>query len=106
MENHEILQRLLEIEGKAATLVDDAQAEADRRVAEAEKQNRARYDEKYAKEVQALEEAFTRDIALAKENYRKQLEDYHNSLKAQPPDTRAFFLLAEKLLVSGESGND
>jgi len=106
MENNEILQHLLEIENKASTLVDDAQAEADRRVAEAEKQNRARYDEQYAKEVQALEEAFTRDIALARENYRKQLEDYHNSLKAQPPDTRAFFLLAEKLLVSGESSND
>jgi len=106
MENQEILQHLLEIESKAATLVDDAQAEADRRVAEAEKQNRARYDEQYAKEVETLEETFSRDVALAKENYRKQLEDYHDSLKAQPPDTKAFFLLAEKLLVSGESDND
>jgi len=106
MENHEILQRLLEIESKAATLVDDAQAEADRRVASAEKQHRARYDEQYAREVAALEEAFSRDIALAREDYRRQLEEYHNSLKSQPPDTRAFFLLAEKLLVSGESRND
>jgi len=106
MENNEILQHLLEIESKAATLVDDAQAEADRRVAEAEKQNRARYDEQYAKEVKALEEAFSRDIALAREEYRRQLEEYHNSLKALPPDTKAFFSLAEKLLVSGESKND
>jgi predicted Holliday junction resolvase-like endonuclease len=106
MENNEILQRLLEIESKAAALVDDAQAEADRRVSESEKQNRARYDEQYAKEVEALEEAFSRDTALARENYRKQLEEYHNSLKAQPPDTRAFFSLAEKLLVSGESRDD
>jgi len=106
MENNEILQHLLEIESKAATLVDDAQAEADRRVAEAEKQNRARYDEQYAKEVETLEEAFSRDIALAKEDYRKQLEEYHNSLKALSPDTKAFFSLAEKLLVSGESRND
>jgi regulator of protease activity HflC (stomatin/prohibitin superfamily) len=105
MENHEILQHLLEIESKAATLVDDAQAEADRRVSEGEKQNRARYDEQYASEVAALEEAFSADIALARENYRKQLEDYNNSLKTQSLDTKAFFALAEKLLVFRESGD-
>jgi vacuolar-type H+-ATPase subunit H len=103
MENHEILQHLLEIENKAATLVDDAQTEADRRVSEGEKQNRARYDEQYAGEVAALEEAFSRDIAQAREDYRKQLEEYHNSLKAMPSDTKAFFSLAEKLLVLRES---
>jgi regulator of protease activity HflC (stomatin/prohibitin superfamily) len=103
MENHEILQHLLEIESKAATLVDDAQAEADRRVSEGEKQNRARYDELYASEVAALEKAFSADIALARENYRNQLEDYHNSLKAQSLDTKSFFTLAEKLLVFRES---
>jgi regulator of protease activity HflC (stomatin/prohibitin superfamily) len=103
MENHEILQHLLEIESKAATLVDDAQAEADRRISEGEKQNRARYDEQYAGEVAALEEAFAADIALARENYRRQLEEYHDSLKAMPSDTKAFFSLAEKLLVLGES---
>jgi vacuolar-type H+-ATPase subunit H len=106
MENNEILQHLLEIESIAASLVDDAQAEADRRVSEAEKQNRARYDEHYAAEVKALEEAFSKDIASAREDYRRQLDEYHNSLKALPPDTGAFFLLAEKLLVSGESRND
>jgi len=105
MENHEILQHLLEIESKAATLVDDAQAEADRRVSEGEKQNRARYDEQYAREVAALEEAYSADISLARENYRKQLEEYHNSLKAQPSDTKAFFSLAEKLLIL-EEGKD
>jgi len=104
MENHEILQHLLEIESKAATLVDDAQAEADRRVSEGEKQNRALYDEHYAGEVKALEEAFSRDIALAREDYRRQLEEYHNNLKALRPDTGAFFSLAEKLLVSRERG--
>ena len=103
MENHEILQHLLEIENKAATLVDDAQAEADRRVSEGEKQNRARYDELYANEVAALEKAFSADIALARENYRKQLENYHNSLKAQSLDAEAFYALAEKFLVFRES---
>jgi len=102
MENHEILQHLLEIESKAATLVDDAQAEADRRVSEGEKQNRARYDEQYASEVASLEGAFSADIALARENYRRQLEEYHEGLKTQSQDTKAFFSLAEKLLVLGE----
>jgi regulator of protease activity HflC (stomatin/prohibitin superfamily) len=105
MENHEILQHLLEIESKAATLVDDAQAEADRRVGEGEKQNRARYDEQYAREVAALEGAFSADIALARDNYRKQLEEYHDSLKDAPRDTQAFFSLAEKLLVLRDGHN-
>jgi vacuolar-type H+-ATPase subunit H len=103
MENNEILQHLLEIESKAATLVDDAQAEADRRVSEGEKHNRSRYDEQYTAEVAALEEAFSRDVAQAREDYRRQLEEYHGSLKAMPSNKEAFFSLAEKLLVLGES---
>jgi vacuolar-type H+-ATPase subunit H len=105
MENHEILQHLLEIESKAATLIDDAQAEADKRVSDGEKQNRARYDEQYAREAAGLEEAFSGDVTLARENYRRQLEEYHNSLKDMPSDTKAFFALAEKLLVL-EEGRD
>ena len=103
MEDHEVLQRLLDIENDAADLVNGAQAEGDRRISEGEKQNRACHDEIYAGEVRALDASFAADTALTKENYKKQLDAYYESLKTMPLDTKAFFLLAEKLLIVKES---
>ena len=102
MDDQELLQHLLDLENKAAVLVSDAQTEADRRVAEGEKQNHARYDEVYAAEVEALEASFAGDVAVTRDNYRKQLEAYHESLKTMPLNTEAFFSLLEKLLISRE----
>ncbi|MDR0497112.1 MAG: hypothetical protein LBH42_05825 [Treponema sp.] len=99
MDDHEILQHLLDIENEAAALVDEAQAEADRRISEGEKQNRAHHDEVYAAEVKTHEASFAEETALARDNYRKQLEAYHENLKTMPLDREAFFSLAEKLLL-------
>jgi len=100
MDDHEILQHLLSLENEAAALVDDAQAEADRRVSEGEKLNRSRYDETYAHEVEALEVSYIQKIAAVKEGYRKQLEEYGNNLRAMPSNPEAFSSLAEELLFS------
>jgi regulator of protease activity HflC (stomatin/prohibitin superfamily) len=102
MNEQEIVQHLLELESEAASLIDGAQAEADRRVSEGEKRNRDRYDELYAGEVKALEASFTGAVSLAKDNYRKQLEEYGGSLKNVNLNTEDFFSLAEKLLVERE----
>ena len=99
MEDHEVLQHLLELENKAATIVNDAQSEADRRISVAEKQNRKSHDEVYAQEVEALETHFTQNLAAVKEDYRQQLEIYHESLKTQPQNKSAFSLLVEKFLL-------
>lgn len=98
MDDSELLRHLLDLESEAAALVDDAQAEADRRVAEGEKKNRERHDEVYAEEVRALEASFTETVADTKNKARKQLEAYEAQLKAAPCNTEAFFSLAEKLL--------
>ena len=98
MDDHEVLQHLLNLESEAATLVTDAQTEADRRVAEGEKRNRARYDEIYSAEVAALEASYSRDIGIVREDYRKQMEDYLEGLKSIPLDVNAFSSLAEEIL--------
>ena len=103
MDDNDVLQHLLDLENQAAGLVDDAQAEADRRVSEGEKQNRARFDEIYAKEVDALESRYGRNLADIRENYRQQLETYRESLKAQTLDREAFFSLAEKFMFLREA---
>ena len=107
MEDHEILRHLLDLEKEASSMVEDAQAEADRKLSAGEKQNRARHDEIYAREVQVLEAAFSENLETAKEDYRKQLDAYRESLKTMPLDTKAFSSLAEKLLVPASvSGRD
>ncbi|MDR2158685.1 MAG: hypothetical protein LBP23_01315 [Treponema sp.] len=94
-----LLRHLLDLETQAAALVEDAQAEADRRVAESEKLSRARYDEAYAAEVAALEAAYTAEITAVKADYRRQLDAYREGLKAMPVDRGAFSALAERFLL-------
>jgi len=101
MEDRDVLQHLLEIEGQAAVLVDDAQAEADRRVKEAEEQNRLAYDGKYQKIVKELEAVCQKEVETAKTEYNKSLDEYRMSLDLMPRDAGAFSALAFSLLVEG-----
>ena len=103
MDDHEILQQLLSLEKEASLLVYEAQAEADRRITEGENQNRLRYDECYAAEVDSLEEDYTKNLAALKEKYRQQLDTYRESLKTQPVNMEAFSALAKKLLIINEA---
>jgi regulator of protease activity HflC (stomatin/prohibitin superfamily) len=98
MEDHEVLRHLLDIEKEAAALVDDAQAEADRRISEGEKQNRVAYDDAYSNELKALESSYAEKIAAVNEDYRKQMEKYRENLKAVSPDIKNFSSLAGKFL--------
>ena len=99
MDDNELLKHLLDLESEASSLVDEAQAEADRRTAEGERENRLRYDETYAREVEILENDYTQKLRQVKENYQQQLEAYRTSLKNMRVDTAAFFAAAEKFLV-------
>ena len=102
MDDHEVLQHLLDLEDEAAALVNDAQAEADRRVLEGEKQSRASFDEIYEREAGALEASYTKNLAAVKEDYRKQLEVYKESLKSISQNMDAFSSLAGKFLALKE----
>jgi len=104
MEDRDVLQHLLEIEGQAAVLVDDAQAEADRRVKEAEEQNRLAYDGEYQKIVKELEAVCQKEVEAAKAEYDKSLDEYRMSLDSIPKDSGAFSSLAFSLLVEGSGG--
>jgi hypothetical protein len=94
-----LLRHLLDLETQAAVLVDDAQAEADRRVAEGEKRSRAGYDEAYAAEVAALEAAYTAETAAIKADYKGQLDAYREGLMAMPVNRGAFSVLAERFFI-------
>ncbi|MDR1107605.1 MAG: hypothetical protein LBL19_01065 [Spirochaetaceae bacterium] len=98
MDEQDVLRHLLEVEGEASALVNDAQAEADRRIAEGEKQNRRLYDERYNQETSRLEGRYAEKISGVKEEYKKQLDAYRAALDSLPVNTEAFVRVAEGFL--------
>jgi hypothetical protein len=99
MDEHDILRHLLQVEADAAALVDDAQAEADRRLAEGEKRNRSLYDERYGRETGELEAGYGKEIAGVKEDYQKRLDAYRESLNAITVHRDRFNALADNLFM-------
>jgi uncharacterized protein YdcH (DUF465 family) len=96
--DQDALRHLLAIEAHARTLVDDAQAEADRRIAEAEKQNRAKYDERYGAEAAALDGHYDQERASIQDDYNRELETYRQSLDAMKTDSASFNRLLDRFL--------
>ena len=83
-EEGSVLQHLLEIESEAAALVDNAQAEADRRLKEAEEQNRLRYEQEYRRLAEQLDGERRERLAAVKAEYDAGLEAYRAGLDATP----------------------
>jgi vacuolar-type H+-ATPase subunit H len=96
--DQDVLQHLLEVEANAQSLVDDAQAEADRRIAEMEKQNRAQYEEQYTREAAQLDGQYESELGAIKEEYNKQIDDYRLSLNDFKPNHAEFCSLLDELL--------
>jgi len=99
MENDEALEHLLKIEAEAAALVNGAQAEADRRVAESEKQNRAVYEERYRTELEKQETEFQKEKVKIKEQYQKELEAFREELSGLGTNMDRFSAFFNKLLA-------
>jgi vacuolar-type H+-ATPase subunit H len=102
MDNNEVLGHLLKIESEAAKLVNEAQAEADRRIKEAEKYNRAVYEEQYRRECERLECEFNKSKELAREQYRKELELYKEEISSIHVDIDGFSALLDKIVIGEE----
>jgi phage host-nuclease inhibitor protein Gam len=101
MDNNEVLGHLLKIESEAAKLVIEAQAEADRRITEAEKHNRAVYEEQYRRECERLECELNKSKELVREQYRKELEFYKEEISSIHVDIDRFSALLDKLVIGG-----
>lgn len=80
MDEQDILQHLLGIEADASALVNDAQAEADRRTGENERRNRSVFEEWYSRESREFEDRHTKEIGAVQADYEKQLAAFRESL--------------------------
>ncbi|MDR2923503.1 MAG: hypothetical protein LBU85_09215 [Treponema sp.] len=99
MDNNEVLDHLLKIEQEAAALVDDAQAEADNRITEAEKQNRAAYDKRLREENERLEKGFLQSKELARQQYQKELETYKEKISSVHVNNDRFSALLDNFVL-------
>ena len=103
MDNKEVLDHLLKVESEAAALVDAAQTEADRRLADGEKENQAAYDGRYHKAAERLESDFTQTKERARLECQKELEAYKEKISSISVDTEGFFNLLNRLLEEQEA---
>ena len=101
MDNDKALEHLLKIEAKAAALVNDAQAEADRRIAENEKKNREIFEQRFSVESQAKETALRKEKDRLKKQYQKELDDYRQEISGIKTDVQRFSTLFSEI-YSGE----
>ena len=102
MDDEAILGHLLKIENEAAALVNEAQAEADRRVAGGEKQSRAAYEERYRAEVLRFETEFKNEKEIIKQRYQQELASYKEKLSSIKTDTGRFCAALDGL-IEGEA---
>ena len=98
MDNDDTLGRLLKIEKEAASLVSDAQAEADRRVAESERQNRAISEKKYREHEQKLEEELNKKTEEIKADFKNRIEAHLEELSLMKIDTKGFSSLLDNYI--------
>jgi len=99
MDNKEVIDHLLKIESDAAALVNDAQAEADNRITEAEKQNRAAFDRRYVEENQRFEKEFLQLKELSRQEYQKELEIYKEKISSMHVNNDRFSNLLDSLVL-------
>jgi len=96
MENENTLDHLFKIEAEAAALVNDAQAEADRRIHENEEKMRASYEERFRTEAQARETNLKIGKEKLKEQYQNAIEEYRKEISSINVNIESFTALFNK----------
>jgi regulator of protease activity HflC (stomatin/prohibitin superfamily) len=99
MDNKEVIDHLLKIESDAAALINDAQAEADRHIMEADKESRAAFDKRFLEESQRLEKEFLQAKELARQQFQKELETYKEKISSVHVNNDRFSAMLDSLVL-------
>jgi len=102
MTNADVLDHLLEIEAEAAALVNDANAEAEKRIAEAEKQNRTACETQYHNGAAAREEEFRQKTDALRETCSRKLAAFRGEIDSIKADTDSFSAVLDELFFGAE----
>ena len=102
MNDDAVLDNLLKIEAEADSFIDDAQAEADRRIIEGERKCRAIFDLQFQKGVANEEKELQNEISTVRENCKKELEIYREKLNTIKADNGRFCEFLDSLFLRKE----
>ncbi|MGL4986737.1 MAG: hypothetical protein ACRC5H_06315 [Treponemataceae bacterium] len=101
MSDQDLIGHLIDIEHQAASLLFDAQTEADKRLAQlrfdADMAFKAEYEKIIADEEKILEEQTAQIDAV----YKAKMDAYYESVNSFPLNQKAGMLLLDSLLFSG-----
>ena len=98
MKNNEELENLLKIEAQAADFVNDAQAEADRRIQENENKNRSEFEKTLAAETEVKENIYKTEKEKIENQYQSILEEYCREISGLHINTEKFCTLLNKYI--------
>ncbi len=94
------ISHLLEVEQKASELIAQAQADADKKIADAKSKADAMFQEQYTKIVSDCENSYSaKTSALSQENTRK-IEDYKKTISASGQDRKTFNSYLDSILFA------
>jgi F0F1-type ATP synthase membrane subunit b/b' len=100
-DSDQTLRQLLEVEKEAAAIVEDARTKAEEMVAEANRQTRASYNDRYREAVAVLDRE--REAALRKleADYDDEMVRYQKELDGQTLNIGAFQNIVRETFFSG-----
>ena len=98
MEKENTLDYLLQVESKAAAMVNEANEEAERRVQACEKENHNAHEERCSAQVKLLKSLLIENLERSKDDYQKALEEYSNSLSLADINVEQFSSLLNEYL--------
>lgn len=95
----DVIGHLIDVERNAASLLADAQAEADKRISSARAKADEMYRAQYTAIVDSEEAAYAQKSDELKRQCEKTITDYKTRIGAVAKDTAAFTALLDKLLA-------
>lgn len=98
MEETDVISHLIEVERQAATLLMDAQAEADNRIAAAKTKADEKYKTGYEKAVAGVETEYKAAVDEIAVKHDEVFSAFVDEVKAVPKDEQAFNSLLDNLL--------
>jgi len=99
MGNENTLDHLIKIEAEAAALVEDAQAEADKRIHDNEEKSRLLFDELFKMEMEMREAFLKKEIEKTKVQYQLTLDEYKKEISGVSVDEKHFIALFNEFLA-------
>ncbi|MDR1232185.1 MAG: hypothetical protein LBK61_12405 [Spirochaetaceae bacterium] len=102
-DSDQTLRQLLEVEGEAAAIVEAAQKKADAMVAEADRQMRLSYNDRYRDAVAVLNKEREAVLAKLQAGYDDELDCYKKELDGQTLNTAAFHKIVRETFFTVHS---